>query len=183
MVDMVAQAVGRPVSFDEPLDETRDLAREHGIEPEEHWGHGKLVEELFDALVADDIWEPTFVMDHPKEVSPLAREHRDDPNLTERWELFIAGAEYANAFSELNDPLDQRERFEAQAAARRGGDHEAHPVDEDYLTALEYGLPPTGGLGIGVDRLVMLLTDRHHIREVILFPTLRPEPRTGEDGD
>jgi lysyl-tRNA synthetase class 2 len=181
MVDIVAQAVGRPISFDEPIDATRALAREHGIEPEEHWGHGKLIEELFDALVADDIWEPTFVMDHPKEVSPLAREHRDDPNLTERWELFIAGAEYANAFSELNDPLDQRERFAAQAAARRGGDQEAHPLDEDYLMALEYGLPPTGGLGIGVDRLVMLLTDRHHIREVILFPTLRPEPRSGED--
>lgn len=181
MVDMVAEAVGRPISFGEPLDETRALATEHGIEPEEHWGHGKLIEELFDALVADDIWEPTFVLDHPKEVSPLAREHRDDPNLTERWELFIAGAEYANAFSELNDPLDQRERFEAQATARRGGDHEAHPVDEDYLMALEYGLPPTGGLGIGVDRLVMLLTDRHHIREVILFPTLRPEHRSGED--
>jgi lysyl-tRNA synthetase class 2 len=183
MVDLVAEAVGRPISFDEPLDDVRSLAKRHRIEAEGHWGHGKLIEELFDALVADDIWEPTFVMDHPKEVSPLAREHRDDPNLTERWELFIAGAEYANAFSELNDPLDQRVRFEAQAKARRGGDEEAHPIDEDYLMALEYGLPPTGGLGLGVDRLVMLLTDRHHIREVILFPTLRPEHRRGEDGD
>jgi lysyl-tRNA synthetase class 2 len=173
MVDLVADAVGRPVDFDAPLEEVRTLARRHGIEPEEHWGHGKLIEELFDELVADDIWEPTYVMDHPKEISPLAREHRDDPNLTERWELFIAGAEYANAFSELNDPLDQRRRFEAQAAARAVGDDEAHPIDEDYILALEYGLPPTGGLGIGVDRLVMLLTSQHHIREVILFPTLR----------
>jgi len=182
MIDLVAAAVGRPVGFGDPLADIRTLAMANGIEPEEHWGHGKLIEELFDTLVADTIWEPTFVTDHPKEVSPLAREHRHDPNLAERWELFIAGAEYANAFSELNDPLDQRERFEAQRAARRGGDHETHPVDEDYLTALEYGLPPTGGLGIGVDRLVMLLTDRHHIREVILFPTLRPESQPGVDG-
>lgn len=175
MVDLVAEAVGRPVSFDDPLDEIRALARSHGIEPEEHWRHGKLIEELFDELVADAIWEPTYVMDHPKEISPLAREHRDDANLTERWELFIGGAEYANAFSELNDPLDQRNRFEAQAAARAVGDDEAHPIDEDYILALEYGLPPTGGLGIGVDRLVMLLTNQHHIREVILFPTLRTQ--------
>ncbi len=175
MVDLVAEAVGRTVDFDAPLDEIRALARSHGIEPEAHWQHGKLIEELFDELVADDIWEPTYVMDHPKEISPLAREHRDHPNLTERWELFIAGAEYANAFSELNDPLDQRDRFESQAAARAVGDAEAHPIDEDYLLALEYGLPPTGGLGIGVDRLVMLLTNQHHIREVILFPTLRTQ--------
>jgi lysyl-tRNA synthetase class 2 len=175
MIDLVANAVDEPVTFDRPLDEMRALVRSHGIEPEAHWGNGKLIEELFDTLVADDIWEPTFVMDHPKEISPLARVHRDDPNLTERWELFIAGSEYANAFSELNDPLDQRDRFEAQASARAEGDDEAHPIDEDYLLALEYGLPPTGGLGIGVDRLVMLLTNQHHIREVILFPTLRRE--------
>ncbi|MFQ5555721.1 MAG: lysine--tRNA ligase [Acidimicrobiia bacterium] len=175
MVDLVAEAVGEALSFDEPLDDMRALARSHGVEPLEHWGHGKITEELFDALVADDIWEPTFVLDHPVEVSPLARRHRTDPHLTERWELFIAGAEYGNAFSELIDPLDQRRRFEAQAAAREAGDDEAHPIDEDYLLALEYGLPPTGGLGLGVDRLVMLLTDQTHIREVILFPTMRPE--------
>ncbi len=176
MLDLVDDAVGGGVGFDVPIEEMRDLARRQGVEPEAHWGHGKLVEVLFDALVADNIWDPTYVMDHPKEISPLARVHRDDPNLTERWELFIGGSEYANAFSELNDPLDQRERFAAQVAARREGDEEAHPIDEDYLLALEYGLPPTGGLGIGVDRLVMLLTDRHHIREVILFPTMRPAP-------
>lgn len=175
MVDLVAEAVGESVAFDRPINEMRDLARRHGVEPDLAWGHGKIIDGLFEELVADDIWEPTYVLDHPKEVSPLAREHRDDPNLTERYELFIAGAEYANAFSELNDPLDQRVRFEAQAAARAEGDDEAHPIDEDYILALEYGLPPTGGLGIGVDRLVMLLTDQHHIREVILFPTLRRE--------
>jgi lysyl-tRNA synthetase class 2 len=175
MVDLVADKTGGPVDFDAPLDEVRDLARRYGVEPEEHWRHGKIVEELFDALVAAEIWEPTFVLDHPVEVSPLSRRHREDPHLAERFELFIAGDEYANAFSELNDPLDQRARFEAQAAARAGGDEEAHPIDEDYLLALEYGMPPTGGLGIGVDRLVMLLTDQAHIREVILFPTMRPE--------
>jgi lysyl-tRNA synthetase class 2 len=175
MVDLVAEAMGAAVDFDGPVEASRDLARSHGIEPDEYWGHGKIVDALFEELVADELWEPTFVLDHPKEISPLARTHRNDPHLTERFELFIAGSEYANAFSELNDPLDQRARFEAQAAARVAGDDEAHPIDDDYLLALEYGLPPTGGLGIGVDRLVMLLTDQAHIREVILFPTLRPE--------
>jgi lysyl-tRNA synthetase class 2 len=175
MVDLVAEASGEEISFDRPRAEMVALAERHGIDVEESWGHGKIIDQLFEELVADEIWEPTYVLDHPKEVSPLARENRDDPNLTERFELFIAGAEYANAFSELNDPLDQRRRFESQAAARAEGDDEAHPIDEDYILALEYGLPPTGGLGIGVDRLVMLLTDQHHIREVILFPTLRPE--------
>ncbi len=175
LVDLVAEAIGERVDFAAPLDQVRDLARRHGVEPEERWGHGKIVDALFEQHVADELWEPTFVLDHPKEVSPLARQHRDDPHLTERFELFIAGSEYANAFSELNEPLDQRRRFEQQAQARAAGDDEAHPVDDDYLLALEYGLPPTGGLGIGVDRLVMLLTDQHHIRDVILFPTLRPE--------
>jgi len=175
MVDLVAEATGEEISFDRPLNELRDIAVKHGIDPDGLWGHGKIIDALFEELIADNLWEPTYVLDHPKEVSPLARENRSDPNLTERFELFIAGAEYANAFSELNDPLDQRRRFEQQAMARAEGDDEAHPIDEDYILALEYGLPPTGGLGIGVDRLVMLLTDQHHIREVILFPTLRPE--------
>ena len=175
MVDLVAAATGEEINFDRPRNDLRVIAEKHGVDVDGSWGHGKIVDAIFEALVADNLWEPTYVLDHPKEVSPLARENRNDPNLTERFELFIAGAEYANAFSELNDPLDQRRRFEGQAAARAEGDEEAHPIDEDYILALEYGLPPTGGLGIGVDRLVMLLTDQHHIREVILFPTLRPE--------
>ncbi len=174
-LELVAEAVGRPLSYEMPMDDLRALARGYGIEAEPGWGHGKIFDELFEELVADELWEPTFVMDHPKEISPLARVHRDDPHLTERFELFIAGSEYANAFSELNDPIDQRQRFEAQARAKAAGDEEAHPIDVDYIRALEYGLPPTGGLGIGVDRLVMLLTDRSHIRDVLLFPTLRPE--------
>jgi lysyl-tRNA synthetase class 2 len=175
MLELVSEAVGEPVTLDQPLNELRDLARRYGSEAEEAWGRGRLIEAIYDGAVEDQIWEPTFVMDHPKEISPLARLHRSNPGLTERFELVIAGSEYVNAFSELIDPVDQRARFEEQAAARAAGDLEAHPLDEDFLRALEYGMPPTGGLGIGVDRLVMLVTDTPHIRDVILFPTLRPE--------
>ncbi len=155
----------------------RELAGAAGIETDDDWTPGRLIAEIYEVVVEGRIWEPTFVTHPPIEVSPLARRNQQDPRLVDRFELVIAGSEYANAFSELNDPDDQRARFEEQAAAREAGDEEAHPVDEDYLLALEYGLPPTGGLGIGVDRLVMLLTDKHHIREVILFPTLRPRGR------
>jgi lysyl-tRNA synthetase class 2 len=138
-------------------------------------GRGKLIDKLFGALVEPDLIQPTFVIDHPKELSPLAKRNRRDGRLTERFELYIGGAEIFNAFSELNDPIDQRERFEAQVALRAGGDEEAQPIDEDYIRALEYGMPPTGGVGMGVDRFVMMLTGQSSIRDVILFPILRAE--------
>ena len=173
MLDLVAEFLGRAVSLD---DDPSDLASElstRGAAIPESASTAKLAFELYE-LAHREIWEPTFVLDFPREVSPLARAHRDDPRLTERFELVIAGAEYCNAFSELNDPEDQLARFEAQVAQRGLGDDEAHVIDHDYINALSYGLPPTGGLGIGVDRLVMLLTDQSHIRDVILFPTMRP---------
>ncbi|MGH8874641.1 MAG: lysine--tRNA ligase [Acidimicrobiia bacterium] len=163
------------VGFDMPLEELTSMAGRFGVEAEPGWGPGRIIAELFERHVEDTLWGPVLVVDHPREISPLARQHRLDPNLVERFEPIVAGAELGNAFSELNDPIEQRRRFEEQARARAAGDEEAHPIDSDYLLALEYGLPPTGGLGIGVDRLVMLLTDQTHIREVILFPHLRPE--------
>jgi lysyl-tRNA synthetase class 2 len=175
LIDLVSDAVGERLSMDMSPEQLGAIAARHGVDLGDGSGPGRVLFALYEALVEPEIWEPTFVLDYPKEISPLAREHRDDPKLTERFELVIAGSEYANAFSELNDPFEQHDRFKDQATARAAGDDEAHPVDEDYLRALEYGLPPTGGLGIGVDRLVMLLTDQPHIREVVLFPTMRPE--------
>ncbi len=142
---------------------------------EESWGSGKLLLELYEKTTEHQLWDPAFVTDYPTEVSPLSRTHRDDPALVERFEGIVVGRELCNGFSELTDPTEQRLRFEEQAAQREAGDEEAMAVDHDYLRALEYGLPPTVGLGIGVDRLVMLLADVHTIRDVVLFPTLRPE--------
>ncbi len=151
------------------------LATRHGVERAGNLSRPKLLDELFQALVESTIDTPTFVVDYPKALSPLAKPKRGNETLTERFELFARGKELANAFSELNDPIDQRERFEAQAKLRAAGDDEATMVDEDYLRAMEYGMPPTGGVGIGVDRLLMYLTDTANIRDVILFPTMRPE--------
>ena len=166
-------------THEKPLDkmtakELREVAKKLDIEVDETMGVGKLIDEIFGDKCEANFVQPTFIIDYPKEMSPLTKEHRSNSALTERFELIINGKEIANAYSELNDPLDQRGRFEAQARARAGGEDETHPIDEDFLRALEYGMPPTGGLGIGVDRLVMLLTDQTHIREVILFPTMRP---------
>jgi lysyl-tRNA synthetase class 2 len=141
----------------------------------EEWGSGKLLLELYEKTVEPQLWGPVYVTEFPAEVSPLARRHRRHPELAERFEGIVAGRELVNAFSELVDPDDQRRRFEAQALARAAGDEEAMVIDEDFLRALEYGMPPTAGLGLGIDRLAMLLTDTANIREVIAFPTLRPE--------
>ncbi|HLF43107.1 MAG TPA: lysine--tRNA ligase [Acidimicrobiia bacterium] len=175
MTELVSETLGENLDLDTPIETLRRVGAEVGVEVVEDWSTGRLIAEIYEEVVEGRIRQPTFVTHPPIEVSPLARRNRDDPRLADRFELVIAGSEYANAFSELNDPDDQRARFEEQAAARAAGEEDANPLDEDYLLALEYGLPPTGGLGIGVDRLVMLLTDQAHIRDVILFPTLRPE--------
>jgi lysyl-tRNA synthetase, class II len=175
MIDLTSEALGTEVHPSMPVEVLRALADRHGVGCNPSWGSGKIIEELFEASAEASLMNPTFVTGHPVEISPLARTDRNDPYLTERFELFVNGRELANGYSELNDPIEQRARFDDEHAARQAGNLEAGTVDEDYLRALEYGMPPTGGLGIGMDRVAMLIAGVHSIKEVILFPTLRPE--------
>ena len=175
MVGAVSDAIGQEVHPSQPVADLAAIASASGVSVAPNWGSGKIIEELFEHHCESSIVRPTFVTGHPVEISPLARVDRNDPHLTERFELFVDGRELANGYSELNDPVEQRARFEDEQAAKEAGDAERGTVDEDYLRALEYGMPPTGGLGIGMDRVAMLLAGVDSIREVILFPTLRPE--------
>jgi len=175
MIDLVEEAIGVPVHPSQPVEQLRELADKFGVPVAQRWGSGKIIEEVFEATVEHTLIRPTFVTGHPVEISPLARVDRNDPHLTERFELFMLGREFANGYSELNDPVEQRLRFESEQAAKDAGDDEAAGVDEDYLRALEYGMPPTGGLGVGMDRVAMMLAGVTSIKDIILFPTLRPE--------
>lgn len=174
MSELIAEATGQTFTVHSPREDLVAACAAAGVAAQDAWGTGRLLTELFEATAEADLWEPTFVLHHPTEISPLSRQHRDDDLITERFEAFLCGRELVNGFSELQDPAIQRERFEAQAAEHASGNDEAMLVDEEYLRAMEHGLPPTGGMGLGVDRLVMVLTNTANIREVIAFPTLKP---------
>jgi len=175
MVDLIKEYVNEEVSLETPIEDLRSLCDKLGIEHETDYGQGKLILEIYEKSVEPNLWAPCFVTEYPKEVSPLSRDHREKPGFTERFEGIVAGREILNGFSELVDPSEQMERFKDQLRKSESGDEEAMGLDKDYVRALEFGLPPTGGIGIGLDRLVMLLTDVQTIRDVVLFPTLRPE--------
>ncbi len=177
MIELASEGAGEEVTFDRTREELVAILEKNGGHADKAWGKGKLIAEIFEATAEANLIQPTFVIDHPLEVSPLAKKKSDDVNLTERFELFICGHEYANAFGELNDPVDQAERFRAQVEAKDMGDDEAMGFDDDYIRALEYGMPPAGGVGLGIDRLVMLLSDAPSIRDVLLFPHMREEVR------
>ena len=173
--ELLKEATGEDFS-NISLEQLRKICIKHNIEVEDNANYGQMLDELMSTLVEPNLIQPTFVIDYPKEISPLAKKHRNgDPNLVERFELFIGTAEFANAFTELNDPIDQRDRFESQEKLEKAGDDEAHPIDENFLQAIECGMPPTAGVGIGIDRLVMLLTENLSIKDVILFPAMRKE--------
>lgn len=173
MVDAIKEATG--IDFWEPMtdDQARQLADDNGVKYESWWKVGHIINAFFEEKVQDQLEQPVFIYGHPVEISPLARKNKNDERFTDRAELYILGSEYANMFTELNDPIDQRARFEAQAQEHEAGNDEFQPIDEDFVEALEYGMPPTGGLGVGIDRLVMLMTDAKSIRDVLLFPTMR----------
>ena len=173
MVDAIKDVTGVDFSKEMSFEEAKKIALEHGVEVEEHFQYGHIVNAFFEKFVEETIVEPTFIYEYPIEVSPLARKNEKDPRYTDRFELFICGGEYANAFTELNDPIDQYQRFENQLKERELGNEEANEMDIDYVEALEYGMPPAGGMGMGIDRLVMLLTNSENIREVILFPHMK----------